>query len=77
MKTTVAGEHSVSLAPIVIDEITIVGSRCGPFDKAISAIVAGELQLDNFVSGRFPIESFEAAFERAQQKDALKVILEL
>jgi hypothetical protein len=31
LKTTIAGEHKVSLAPLVINEITVVGSRCGPF----------------------------------------------
>ena len=77
MKTTVAGEHQIPLAPIVIDEITLVGSRCGPFDKAITAISSGELLLDNFISGRFKIEDFEAAFSRATEKDALKVILEI
>lgn len=77
MKTTVAGEHQIPLAPIVIDEITVVGSRCGPFDKAISAIAGNELELDHFISGRFKIEDFEAAFARATEKDALKVILEI
>ena len=77
MKTTVAGEHEVSLAPIVIDEISVVGSRCGPFDKAIKAIVNGQFQLDDFISGRYPLEQFEAAFAQATGKDALKVILEM
>ncbi len=77
MKTTVAAEHAVSLAPEVIDEITLVGSRCGPFAKALSAIAEGKFQLDNFISGRFPLERYQEAFWLATQKDALKVILEL
>lgn len=77
MKTTVAAEHRIALAPIVIDEVTLVGSRCGPFAKAIKAIEQGRFQLDNFVSGRFALEDYRAAFDRAKEKDALKVILEV
>lgn len=77
MKTTVAGEHQASLASIVIDEITLVGSRCGPFAKAIEAISSDQFELSDFVSGRFPLDEFEAAFTRAQEKDALKVVLEV
>ena len=77
MKTTVAAKHEVALAPVVIDEITIVGSRCGPFDKAIEAIRDERFHLDNFISGRFPLESYREAFARAMQPDALKVILEM
>lgn len=77
MKTTVAGDHQMSLAPIVIDEITLVGSRCGPFAKAISAIEAGQFGLEGFVSARFRLEQYEAAFEHARSPQALKVILEV
>ena len=38
LKTTIAGEHKVSLAPLVINEITVVGSRCGPFAPALDAL---------------------------------------
>ena len=77
MKTTVASEHQLALASIVIDEITVVGSRCGPFAKAIAAICEGQFKLDDFVTARFPMRDFEAAFQRAVDKDALKVILEI
>ncbi len=77
MKTTVAEPHQLSLAAIVIDEITVVGSRCGPFDKAIQWLAAGRLQLDNFVSDHFSMEAFEQAFFRAQEKDAMKVMLHM
>lgn len=77
MKTTVAQEHQLALASIVIDEITVVGSRCGPFAKAINAIVQQQFQLDDFVTARFPLRDFENAFRRAVEKDALKVILQI
>lgn len=75
MKTTVAAEHQLTLASIVIDEITLIGSRCGPFDKAIKAINNGEFQLDGFIDGRYPLEQFQQAFAHATNGDALKVIL--
>ena len=77
MKTTVSAEHQVALAPIVIDEITLVGSRCGPFDKAIAAITNNEIQLDGFISGRYPLKRYREAFKHATQRGALKIILEI
>jgi threonine dehydrogenase-like Zn-dependent dehydrogenase len=43
LKTTVAGDQTMAWAPVVIDEVTIVGSRCGPFDRALSALESGEV----------------------------------
>ena len=44
LKTTVAGDQTMAWAPVVIDEVTIVGSRCGPFDRALSALETGEVE---------------------------------
>lgn len=77
IKTTVAGKHALSLAPVVIDEITLLGSRCGPFDKAIQAIQAGRFDLSDFVSARYSLEQFEKAFEHARSPKALKVVFEI
>ena len=38
LKTTIAGTQTLALAPVVVDEVTIVGSRCGPFDRALDAL---------------------------------------
>ena len=77
MKTTVAAEHQTTLAKIVIDEITVTGSRCGPFTRAIDAIRNQELDLDQFITARFPIEDFAAAFDQAKSPESLKVIIKL
>ncbi len=77
MKTTVAGSHSLSLAPVVIDEIRLLGSRCGPFDKAIHAIQSGAVDLTDFVSARYSLEQFEDAFEHARSANALKVVFDI
>ena len=77
MKTTIARRHELSLAPIVIDEISVVGSRCGPFDKAIAAIQNGEFYLDDFVCGRYALHEFEQAFQHARAPDASKVVFDI
>ncbi len=77
MKTTVADPHRLSLAPVVIDEITLLGSRCGPFAKALHALASGCLQLDGFVTDRFPLRDFAAAFESARSGRSLKVIFDI
>jgi threonine dehydrogenase-like Zn-dependent dehydrogenase len=77
LKTTVAGVHELSLAPVVINEITLVGSRCGPFDKAIAALRDDVFQLDDFICGRYALDEYERAFAHARAPDALKVVFEI
>ena len=77
MKTTVATQHELSLAAIVINEINLVGSRCGPFDKAISALDSGAVKLQGLITDRFPLSSAEAAFRRAEEPDAFKVVFDV
>lgn len=77
MKTTVAGTQTMSWAPIVIDEVRIVGSRCGPFDRALTALERGEVQVQPLISDRFELPDGIAAFERAQSKDSLKILLDV
>jgi len=75
MKTTVAAEHQLSLAAVVIDEIQVVGSRCGPFDKALLALESKSVNVDDFVTHRFPLEQATTAFAAARDPNALKVVL--
>ena len=77
LKTTVAGEQTLSLAPIVIDEITVVGSRCGPFATALSALQQDLIDVLPLISSRFPLEQGDAAIEEARVKPVLKVILDV
>jgi threonine dehydrogenase-like Zn-dependent dehydrogenase len=77
LKTTIADENGPNLAPVVIDEITVVGSRCGPFSDAIVALAAGEIEVESLVTSRFPIDEAIPAFEAAQRKDQLKVLLDV
>jgi threonine dehydrogenase-like Zn-dependent dehydrogenase len=75
VKTTVAGTQTLAWAPFVIDEVTLVGSRCGPFDRALAALERGEVNVRPLISERFDLAKGLAALERAQAKSVLKVLL--
>ena len=77
MKTTLADPHHLSLAPVVIDELNVIGSRCGPFDAAIATLRKDQLNLDRFISASYNLEDYRSAFEQAISGDALKVILKI
>jgi threonine dehydrogenase-like Zn-dependent dehydrogenase len=77
LKTTVAGEQKLAWAPFVIDEVTLVGSRCGPFDKAIAALEQGHVQVQPLISDRFDLSRGVDALARAQTKGILKVLLDV
>lgn len=77
LKTTVAGDQGPSLAGVVIDELNVVGSRCGPFAPALAAIASGQIHVENLITSRFPLESGVQAMEVAGAKDQFKVILDI
>ncbi len=77
LKTTVAGDHATSLAPIVIDEIQVVGSRCGPFPRAIAALAAGEIDVRPLIEAEFPLDQAEDAFRTAATKGVKKVLMKV
>jgi threonine dehydrogenase-like Zn-dependent dehydrogenase len=75
LKTAIAGTHSVALAPVVIDEVTIVGSRCGPFPAALLALRQRQIDVASLIDGIYPLDEAETAFGRAQNESVLKLIL--
>ena len=75
LKTTIAGEHSQSLAPIVVDEVTVVGSRCGPFARALDALERGLVDVSPLLSDRYSLGDGVRALERAQEAGVLKVLI--
>jgi threonine dehydrogenase-like Zn-dependent dehydrogenase len=77
LKTTVAGMQNLSLAPVVIDEVTIIGSRCGPFPAALLALRERQIDVSCLVDGVYPLEDAEAALARARTEPVLKLILEV
>jgi threonine dehydrogenase-like Zn-dependent dehydrogenase len=77
LKSTYHGPLTLDAAPLVIDEITLVGSRCGPFEPAIATLAAGALPTDDLVDAVFPLAEALAAFERAAAAGVLKVLIEV
>jgi threonine dehydrogenase-like Zn-dependent dehydrogenase len=77
LKTTVAGTQTLAWAPFVVDEITLIGSRCGPFDQALHALEHGLVDVEPLIADRFSLSNGLMALERARQKDVLKVLIEM
>ena len=75
LKTTVAGTQTLAWAPFVIDEVTLIGSRCGPFDRALDGLERGEVDVKPLISERYDLGQGLQALERAQAKSVLKVLL--
>ena len=76
MKSTYNGELQVNFSAIVVDELTLVGSRCGPFPPAINLLESGKVDPRPLISGRFPLVEAEKAIQQAGQPGALKILLE-
>jgi len=77
LKSTVADKSTLNLAPIVIDEIRIQGSRCGPFSPALRALSQRMVDVRLLISARYNLDEGLAAFEYAAQKEVLKVLVEI
>lgn len=75
LKTTVAGDRPVDLNKAVIDEVSIVGSRCGPFAPAIKALAEKKVRTAPLVSASYPLEMGVEAIEYASKKGVLKVLM--
>ncbi|MCH5373765.1 MAG: alcohol dehydrogenase catalytic domain-containing protein, partial [Planctomycetes bacterium] len=77
MKTTIAAEHLLSLAPVVIDEISVVGSRCGPFDEALDALANQRVDVSDLITHRFPLHQVRQAMDTACDPEAMKVVFDV
>jgi threonine dehydrogenase-like Zn-dependent dehydrogenase len=82
LKSTFAGGGDLDLSPLVIDEVTVVGSRCGPFPEGIRALTAkdeslGGVDVSALVSARFPLEDGVEALRAASDPESLKVVLDV
>ena len=75
LKSTVAASKEFNLAPIVIDEITVLGSRCGQFKPALRLLEANKVDFSPLISATYTIDNAIEGFEKNKQKDTLKVLL--
>lgn len=76
LKTTVAASRKMNLSPIVIDELTIIGSRCGPFEPALRALSKGAIDVLPLISDVYGFDRANEAFLRTQERGTLKVLIE-
>jgi alcohol dehydrogenase len=75
MKTTVHEPVLLNTAQAVVNEITLVGSRCGRFEPALRLLSSKRLRLDEMITAQYALEQAPEAFARAQEKGALKVLI--
>jgi len=76
MKSTYAGDLTLNMSSIVVDEITLVGSRCGPFEKAIDLLARGGVKVADMIEATYPLDKATEAFGRAQRRGAMKVLVQ-
>ncbi|MBS2013890.1 MAG: alcohol dehydrogenase catalytic domain-containing protein [Deltaproteobacteria bacterium] len=76
LKTTVAAKLNVDLAPLVIHEVKLVGSRCGDMKRAISALSRGAVDPLPLIEARYPLARADEALAHAGRKGALKILVD-
>jgi threonine dehydrogenase-like Zn-dependent dehydrogenase len=77
LKSTVADKSALHLAPIVIDEIRVQGSRCGPFAPALRPLSQRTIDVRPLISARYTLDDALAAFEYAARPGVLKVLVSI
>ena len=77
LKSTVASGKELNLAPIVIDEITVLGSRCGQFGPAIRLLENNRIDFKPFISKTYPIDQALEAFEANKSKESVKILIKI
>jgi len=76
MKSTYAGDLTVNASSLVVDEITLIGSRCGPFEPALQLLAEQKIDPTDLIHARYPLRDALAAFEHAQRAGVLKVLVD-
>ena len=76
MKSTYKGELSVNFSSIVVDEINLVGSRCGPFEPALRLMESHQVDPTILIADEFKLDQALKAFEHAAEAGMLKVLVE-
>lgn len=75
LKSTVAASKEFNLAPIVIDEIRVQGSRCGRFAPALRLLASGKIDFNPLISAVYPVDKALEAFEKNKEGSSLKVLI--
>ncbi len=75
LKSTISAKEGLNLAGVVVDEITIVGSRCGQFRPLLRLLENKKIDVTPLIDGVFEVDNFENAFEKNAQKNTLKILV--
>lgn len=75
LKSTVHGMVAIDTAPVIVHEITLIGSRCGRLEAALPVLERGVIPVDKLIVDRFPLAEAPRAFSRAAERGVLKVLL--
>jgi alcohol dehydrogenase len=76
LKSTVHGAVALDTAPIIVNELTLVGSRCGRFAAALPLLSHPLIRVEELIAARFPLSEAPQAFAHAAERGVLKVLLE-
>jgi threonine dehydrogenase-like Zn-dependent dehydrogenase len=76
LKSTYHGTTVLDVTMVVVDEVTLVGSRCGPFAPALDLLARGFVDVRPLISARYPLGDAIAAYTRAAEPGTLKVLVE-
>ncbi|MEQ9485540.1 MDR/zinc-dependent alcohol dehydrogenase-like family protein [Coleofasciculus sp. F4-SAH-05] len=77
LKSTYAGQLTFDASSLVVDEITLIGSRCGPFAPALELLASGRVDVKPLIQGHYPLREGIKAVEQAKTKGVLKVLLDM
>jgi threonine dehydrogenase-like Zn-dependent dehydrogenase len=77
LKSTYKGNIDVNLSAIVVDEVTLMGSRCGPFEPALKLLAEGKAEPELLIEAVYPLEQGRIAFQQAAMPGVLKVLIQL
>jgi threonine dehydrogenase-like Zn-dependent dehydrogenase len=75
MKSTVHGKVPLDTAPVIVHEISLIGSRCGRFEPALDLLASGRIQVADMISEALPLSEAPRAFRMANRSGVLKVLL--
>ena len=77
LKSTVAEPIACDLSSLVVNEVRLIGSRCGTFSDAIEALATGQIDISGLISKTFPLERISEAFAFAAEPGSIKVLLRI
>ncbi len=76
LKSTMAAQHALQLAPLVVNEVMVLGSRCGPFGPALASLEKEAIPVLSLVDSVFSLRDGLSALEKAREKGTMKVLVQ-